>query len=89
MPTPLDGPTTTTTTASGSATTPKTAPPYSSEEDRDFRIMAEAAARKEVQRETFGYGLHSTALQIKDQEKSKWFYTTVLGMEVVKETEMQ
>lgn len=59
------------------------------EEDHHFKLMAEAAARKDVQRSTFGYGLHSTALQIKDQARSKWFYTHVLGMEIVKETEMQ
>lgn len=57
--------------------------------DEDFAIMAKEAARREVHKVTFGYGLHSTALQIKDPMKSKWFYTNVLGMEVVKETEMQ
>lgn len=56
--------------------------------DREFKEMAEAAARKNVERETFGYGLHSLALQIKDPERSRWFYTTVLGMEVVRETEI-
>lgn len=59
------------------------------DEDREFQRMAEMASRKDVRSITFGYGLHSTALQIKDQLRSKWFYTTVLGMEVIKETEMQ
>ncbi|CAO1631130.1 unnamed protein product [Parajaminaea phylloscopi] len=61
---------------------------HSHDQDLDFKRMAEVAARRDVRNATFGYGLHSTALQVKDQHRSRWFYTTVLGMEVVKETEM-
>lgn len=53
----------------------------------DFHAQAEAAVLAETRRATFGSGLHSAGIQIKDQERSKWFYTNVLGMEVVKETE--
>lgn len=55
--------------------------------DDDFRREAELASLVEVRRATFGSGLHSTGIQIKDQDKSKWFYTQVLGMDVIKETE--
>lgn len=61
--------------------------PYHEDVERDFREMAAAAVRAANREATQGYGLHSTALQIKDQVKSKWFYTEVLGMEIVKETE--
>lgn len=63
--------------------------PVASAEDVEFRAMAAAAERRETRRATFGYGLHSTALQIKDQARSIRFYTQVLGMEVAKETESE
>lgn len=34
-----------------------------------------------------GYGFHSSALQIKDAEKSLYFYQEILGMDLIKHTE--
>jgi lactoylglutathione lyase len=36
-----------------------------------------------------GYGFHSSALQIKDAEKSLQFYQEILGMELIKHTEAE
>lgn len=58
-------------------------------EDEVFEAMAREASLRQVKAATQGFGFHSCALQIKDQERSKWFYTQVLGMDVVKETESQ
>ncbi|PWN23202.1 hypothetical protein BCV69DRAFT_280813 [Microstroma glucosiphilum] len=56
-------------------------------EDKVFESMAKKASERQVKEATQGFGFHSCALQIKDQKRSKWFYTQVLGMDVVKETE--
>ncbi|CAO1619822.1 unnamed protein product [Sympodiomycopsis kandeliae] len=57
------------------------------DQDGEFQRQAEAAALAELRRATAGSGLHSAGIQVKDLQKSKWFYTHVLGMEIIKETE--
>jgi catechol-2,3-dioxygenase len=59
------------------------------QEDEVFEAMAREASQRQVKAATQGFGFHSCALQIKDQKRSKWFYTQVLGMDAVKETESQ
>lgn len=63
-----------------------TSPKTTNQQQRKETSTSEGPSRSSAR---LGYGFHSTALQIKDAEKSLQFYQEILGMDLIKHSESE